>query len=171
MKRPQARYTTVFLKRLGPGLITGASDDDPSGIGTCSQAGAQLFRYRLDHAADLPADGRHPGNLLTDRSRHGSRRLFRAGTLCWSRSSAELHAVDPIKALYWSAVMNGVLAAPVMADADAAGQKPESYGPLGRVSMVCALGWASAVAMAPLHRGDARQPVFDLRPGPRGRKE
>jgi Mn2+/Fe2+ NRAMP family transporter len=31
-----------FLARLGPGLITGASDDDPSGIGTYSQAGAQL---------------------------------------------------------------------------------------------------------------------------------
>jgi NRAMP (natural resistance-associated macrophage protein)-like metal ion transporter len=31
-----------FLKSLGPGLITGASDDDPSGIGTYSQAGAQL---------------------------------------------------------------------------------------------------------------------------------
>jgi NRAMP (natural resistance-associated macrophage protein)-like metal ion transporter len=31
-----------FLKRLGPGLITGASDDDPSGIGTYSQAGAQF---------------------------------------------------------------------------------------------------------------------------------
>ncbi|MDH2356324.1 divalent metal cation transporter [Bradyrhizobium sp. SSUT112] len=31
-----------LLKRLGPGLITGASDDDPSGIGTYSQAGAQL---------------------------------------------------------------------------------------------------------------------------------
>src|SRR3981189_1490190 len=31
-----------FLKTLGPGLITGASDDDPSGIGTYSQAGAQL---------------------------------------------------------------------------------------------------------------------------------
>jgi len=28
-------------KALGPGLITGASDDDPSGIGTYSQAGAQ----------------------------------------------------------------------------------------------------------------------------------
>ena len=26
---------------LGPGLITGASDDDPSGIATYSQAGAQ----------------------------------------------------------------------------------------------------------------------------------
>jgi len=31
-----------FLKGLGPGLITGASDDDPSGIGTYSQAGAQF---------------------------------------------------------------------------------------------------------------------------------
>jgi NRAMP (natural resistance-associated macrophage protein)-like metal ion transporter len=30
------------IKSLGPGLITGASDDDPSGIGTYSQAGAQL---------------------------------------------------------------------------------------------------------------------------------
>jgi NRAMP (natural resistance-associated macrophage protein)-like metal ion transporter len=33
---------TGFLARLGPGLITGASDDDPSGIGTYSQAGAQV---------------------------------------------------------------------------------------------------------------------------------
>jgi NRAMP (natural resistance-associated macrophage protein)-like metal ion transporter len=31
-----------LLKTLGPGLITGASDDDPSGIGTYSQAGAQF---------------------------------------------------------------------------------------------------------------------------------
>lgn len=30
------------LHRLGPGLITGASDDDPSGIGTYTQAGAAL---------------------------------------------------------------------------------------------------------------------------------
>ena len=29
-----------YLKSLGPGLITGASDDDPSGIATYSQAGA-----------------------------------------------------------------------------------------------------------------------------------
>ncbi len=29
-----------FLKMLGPGLITGASDDDPSGIATYSQAGS-----------------------------------------------------------------------------------------------------------------------------------
>jgi len=29
-----------YLTALGPGLITGASDDDPSGIATYSQAGA-----------------------------------------------------------------------------------------------------------------------------------
>jgi len=32
----------TFLRRLGPGLITGAADDDPSGIATYSQAGAQF---------------------------------------------------------------------------------------------------------------------------------
>jgi NRAMP (natural resistance-associated macrophage protein)-like metal ion transporter len=31
-----------YFKRLGPGLITGAADDDPSGIGTYSQVGAQF---------------------------------------------------------------------------------------------------------------------------------
>lgn len=45
-----------WFKKLGPGLITGAADDDPSGIATYSQAGAQfsfnmlwtlLFAYPL----------------------------------------------------------------------------------------------------------------------------
>lgn len=35
-----------WIKVLGPGLVTGAADDDPSGIGTYSQAGAQ-FGYGL----------------------------------------------------------------------------------------------------------------------------
>ncbi|MEN9990196.1 MAG: hypothetical protein RL508_1175, partial [Actinomycetota bacterium] len=30
-----------YFARLGPGIVTGAADDDPSGIGTYSQAGAQ----------------------------------------------------------------------------------------------------------------------------------
>ena len=33
-------------RTLGPGLVTGAADDDPSGIATYSQAGAQ-FGYTL----------------------------------------------------------------------------------------------------------------------------
>ena len=32
----------LFLRALGPGLITGVSDDDPSGIGTYSSVGAQF---------------------------------------------------------------------------------------------------------------------------------
>jgi NRAMP (natural resistance-associated macrophage protein)-like metal ion transporter len=53
--RKRQRWTSL-LSRLGPGLITGASDDDPSGIATYSQAGSQfgfgllwtlLFSYPL----------------------------------------------------------------------------------------------------------------------------
>ena len=41
-----AKAAPTLLQRLGPGLITGAADDDPSGIATYSQAGAQ-FGYGL----------------------------------------------------------------------------------------------------------------------------
>ncbi len=53
---PARALATSWLKKLGPGLITGAADDDPSGIATYSQAGAQfglqmlwtiLFTYPL----------------------------------------------------------------------------------------------------------------------------
>jgi NRAMP (natural resistance-associated macrophage protein)-like metal ion transporter len=40
------RVKRSFLQELGPGLITGASDDDPSGIATYSQTGAQ-FGYSM----------------------------------------------------------------------------------------------------------------------------
>ena len=40
------RATIKSLNQLGPGLVTGAADDDPSGIATYSQAGAQ-FGYGL----------------------------------------------------------------------------------------------------------------------------
>ncbi|QJU59232.1 divalent metal cation transporter [Sphingomonas sp. AP4-R1] len=63
------------LKRLGPGLVTGAADDDPSGIATYSQAGAQfgtgllwtmLFAYPLMVAVQLASAriGRVTGNDL-----------------------------------------------------------------------------------------------------------
>lgn len=41
-----------YFARLGPGIITGAADDDPSGIGTYSQAGAQAG-YGMLWAAPL----------------------------------------------------------------------------------------------------------------------
>jgi Mn2+/Fe2+ NRAMP family transporter len=55
-KESVAPVRSLRLSILGPGLITGASDDDPSGIATYSQVGAQfgfniswtmLFSYPL----------------------------------------------------------------------------------------------------------------------------
>lgn len=77
-----------ILRSLGPGLITGASDDDPSGIGTYSQAGAQfgfgllwtlVFSLPLMCAAQIICArvGRVTGTGLADNlRRHYSRRLL-----------------------------------------------------------------------------------------------
>ncbi|HKU55004.1 MAG TPA: divalent metal cation transporter [Rhizomicrobium sp.] len=49
MSKPSLRarlHHAPLLKQLGPGLITGAADDDPSGIATYSQGGAQ-FGFNL----------------------------------------------------------------------------------------------------------------------------
>src|SRR6516162_10242196 len=55
-RRAQQKGFGRFLRILGPGIVTGAADDDPSGIATYSQAGAQfglalpwttLFTYPL----------------------------------------------------------------------------------------------------------------------------
>lgn len=43
-----------FLLILGPGFVTGASDDDPSGIGTYAQAGAS-FGNTINAGADIGA--------------------------------------------------------------------------------------------------------------------
>ena len=40
MKKKATNKTKKLLQFIGPGLVTGASDDDPSGIATYSQAGA-----------------------------------------------------------------------------------------------------------------------------------
>ena len=45
-KHIEKLYRQTRADRLGPGLITGAADDDPSGIATYSQAGAQ-FGYGM----------------------------------------------------------------------------------------------------------------------------
>ena len=44
---------STFLQTMEPGQITGASDDDPSGIVTYSPVCAQ-FGYRPDESRDCP---------------------------------------------------------------------------------------------------------------------
>jgi NRAMP (natural resistance-associated macrophage protein)-like metal ion transporter len=46
LEEARRRGLVGMLQLLGPGLITGASDDDPSGIGTYSQVGSQ-FGYGM----------------------------------------------------------------------------------------------------------------------------
>lgn len=41
-ERRPARAIPSFLRHVGPGVVTGAADDDPSGIATYTQAGAQF---------------------------------------------------------------------------------------------------------------------------------
>ena len=43
-----------LLKLLGPGLIAGASDDDPATIGTCANVGASVTK---NHAPRNPSAG------------------------------------------------------------------------------------------------------------------
>src|ERR1700688_1957745 len=39
-RRRQSLRGHGYFKRLGPGIVTGAADDDPAGLGTYSQVGA-----------------------------------------------------------------------------------------------------------------------------------
>lgn len=78
---------STWLSKLGPGLITGAADDDPSGIATYSQAGAQygfnllwtlLLTYPLMAAIQVISAhiGRVTGRgLATNLQRFAPRRL------------------------------------------------------------------------------------------------
>jgi Mn2+/Fe2+ NRAMP family transporter len=57
-------------------------------------------------------------------------------------------SIDPIKALYWSAVINGVLAAPVMVALMLLVRKKNVMGDLVVEGWLYWLGWASTAAMA-----------------------
>jgi Mn2+/Fe2+ NRAMP family transporter len=46
-RRANRHPRATLLRLLGPGVIAGAADDDPSGIATYSQAGAQFGVHQL----------------------------------------------------------------------------------------------------------------------------
>jgi Mn2+/Fe2+ NRAMP family transporter len=59
-----------------------------------------------------------------------------------------LSPIDPIKALYWTAVINGVIAVPVMVVMMLITAEPRVMGKFVIVGWLRWLGWASTVAMA-----------------------
>src|SRR5215471_10119935 len=62
-----------IVQWIGPGFVTGASDDDPSGIGTYAVAGAS---FGFDHASQLPVHNpKHgepikPGHIYVAKPNH-----------------------------------------------------------------------------------------------------
>jgi len=56
--------------------------------------------------------------------------------------------IDPIKALFWSAVINGVIAVPIMAVLMMLAVKPEVMGPFVITRRLRLLGWLATTVMA-----------------------
>ena len=59
-----------------------------------------------------------------------------------------LSPVDPIRALYWSAVLNGVVAVPIMAVMMMMASNPQVMGPFTIELTLKVLGWLSTAVMA-----------------------
>lgn len=100
-QHPEASLLSRLLKVLGPGLITGASDDDPSGIGTYAVAGMAI-------------------NFL---------------------------GINPIGALFWTAVINGVLAPPLMVLIMLIANHEDVMGERKNGAWMNVLGWAATIVM------------------------
>lgn len=153
-----------FLKALGPGLITGASDDDPSGIGTYSQAGAQLgygigwtmlLSFPLMAASrEISARvGRVTGHGISGNvCRHYSPSLLNlvvallliANT---SNIAADLGAMADATKLLIGGPVNGVLAVPVMVLLMFMARQPNVMGKFVIRGPLYWLGWLSTAAM------------------------
>jgi Mn2+/Fe2+ NRAMP family transporter len=56
-------------------------------------------------------------------------------------------SVDPIKALFWTAVVNGVIAVPIMVVMMLLSAKPEVMGPFIARPRLRVIGWLSTAVM------------------------
>jgi len=103
---PQERPAIV-----GPGLITGASDDDPSGIGITSQVARSSVRHAVDHAVfHVFPSCLHAADLCTHRSSHRRgnlgncrRTTFHPGSVfpSWHAGCSQTHQISPPTSAPW----------------------------------------------------------------------
>jgi len=63
-------------------------------------------------------------------------------------TALDFSPIDPMKALYWSAVINGVVAVPIMVAMMLLSGKPEVMGPITVRRKTRFLGWGAVVVMA-----------------------
>ena len=78
-----------------------------------------------------------------------SARLFYATIAVTTLAGASLNSIgiDPARALYWAAVVNGVLAAPLMAVMMLIVRNPRAMGRLTVSKRTMVLGWAATAVM------------------------
>ena len=62
--------------------------------------------------------------------------------------AVHLADIDPIKALFWSAVLNGVVAVPLMAVIMVMATQPKVMGPFILPRPLSAMGWLTTGVMA-----------------------
>jgi Mn2+/Fe2+ NRAMP family transporter len=88
----------------------------------------------------------HPGSLD---AKPVNARLFYATIAVTTLAGASLKAVhiDPARALYWAAVVNGILAAPLMAAMMLIVRNPRAMGRLTVSRRMTILGWIATAAM------------------------
>ncbi len=121
-------WQSRLFRALGPGLVTGAADDDPSGIATL-QPGRRPARLWA-------------GLLMDARAFYGAIALATLVGL-----GLNFVGIDPIKALYWSAVLNGLLAAPLMAMMLLIATNRKAMGELTLPWAMQAVGWSATLVM------------------------
>jgi Mn2+/Fe2+ NRAMP family transporter len=168
-----------FLRMLGPGLVTGASDDDPSGVATYAIAGASFGFATLwtalrpiagDAASFLLALGLIGTGFLAVPVLTGSAAYAVAETFSWRYGLGErlsrarrfyalivvstlvgtlinFLGVNPIEALFWTAVINGLLAPPLFVLIVLVANNPAIMGRRRNGVWLNLLGWMATVLM------------------------
>ena len=163
--RTGARRVKAYVVALGPGLITGASDDDPSGIATYSQAGAR-FGFGMLWAALLTfplmaavqeicdrtalATGQGLGELITRRFSRVWRVVigFLIGVLCVANAlnvaadlvavGAGMHLLRAGPTTLWAVLAGGITIGLLVV---------ESYKTISKVFRVFALALVTYLAV------------------------
>ena len=154
----------------GPGLITGASDDDPRHSNLvsggrraapdrrpvrfhdlCARNHRHGFACGAGVGRDRGLGGRRGAEVESGigsaaRSRAGVLRYDRAGDV--GRPILNFTPLDPIKALFWSGVINGVAAVPIMTIIMLMASGKQVMGQFVLRPVLKALGWLATVVMA-----------------------
>jgi len=124
------RFTFVLfaLGIIGSGLLT-----LPALSTSAAYAVGELLSWRVGRR-------RPPG---------GARAFYAAIALATMLAVAlNFASINPMRALYWSAVLNGVIAVPLMAAVMSLATQAHVMGPLRLPAGLRALGWAATATMA-----------------------